>query len=161
MNVCRDVDDCSFLNAACIPSENRHLFVHDDVAVCTVVSNNCNCIQVDLEFTELRDFVAVRAGHSACAVSRYISLSRQGSLWALYAHAWPSSHGASVFNEPGFCLCGKDLIRAFWNRGLPTHCGHNTVNDGVYFLFKGVAQVLSLIHISEPTRQAEISYAVF
>ena len=38
------------------------------------------------------------------------------------------------------------------NRGIPSS------NSGVLYL---ILQILSLIHISEPTRQAEISYAVF
>src|SRR5678810_759357 len=37
--------------------------------------------------------------------------------------------------------------------------GHHTVEDVGWVL--GQALYLSLIHISEPTRQAEISYAVF
>jgi hypothetical protein len=54
-----NVDNCGFLNAACISSEDRHLFVHYNVAVSFVVGNNGDCIEVDLEFVELGDFVAV------------------------------------------------------------------------------------------------------
>ena len=54
-----NVDYCGFFNAACVTSEDWHLFVHNNVAVPLVVGNNGDCIQVDFEFVKLGDFVAV------------------------------------------------------------------------------------------------------
>ena len=38
---------------------------------------------------------------------------------------------------------------------------HTDVKGGIAVVHNGIIENLSLIHISEPTRQAEISYAVF
>src|SRR5665213_2966755 len=64
----------------------------------------------------------------------------------------------------------RDLIELQLDRGLPTEDGHQHLEalgvevdlaDGGRERRERAVHDLSLIHISEPTRQAEISYAVF
>ena len=52
----------------------------------------------------------------------------------------------------------------FWSLGNESYAGDDIEAMNVYFAEKKdgrLVHYLSLIHISEPTRQAEISYAVF
>jgi hypothetical protein len=54
-----DVNNCGFFYAAGISTKDRHLLIHDDVAVTLIVCHYANCVKVDLKLIELGDLVAV------------------------------------------------------------------------------------------------------
>ena len=82
-------------------------------------------------------FYSSQAGSSAQTVFRYAATMQDDVDPAALQHALEKTAG--VF--PNFNVCLRSGM--FWH------------------YLEQSAQVLSLIHISEPTRQAEISYAVF
>src|SRR5665213_243980 len=62
-------------------------------------------------------------------------------------------------DQPAIGFAGRDIVRDIFVGNAAQNAGHQlaAADDVEHRIFLG----LSLIHISEPTRQAEISYAVF
>src|SRR5674476_401547 len=78
-------------------------------------------------------------------------------LGALFASITAGLAGTYIVSRRLVFLSGGITHASFGGIGLGYYLGINPVIGAAFF---GVGS-LSLIHISEPTRQAEISYAVF
>src|SRR5665213_3080599 len=120
-----------------------------------ILTAHDRCIEIEKRiFAELRKTVLETAGR----IRRSSSVVAEADLLADFAHLAVGRRyiRPRIADEPVIeAVAGRHPVIEQWME--ETREGHFIAND----IYLSATEDLSLIHISEPTRQAEISYAVF
>src|SRR5678809_707979 len=106
------------------------------------------------------DYVIIGAGSAGSTIAN--RLGEDFRLRILVLEAGPPDSSFMLKMPAGFASLGEKSVYNWRYETVPqVHCNNRRMYWPRGKTLGGSSSILSLIHISEPTRQAEISYAVF